>query len=102
MSVTNAGALATQDWTVEIPAGVSVRSLWGAQSLSGGGTIRAGDAGWNGYLAPGDTVEFGFTALPGRNAEWRECRAQVDSREAECSISAADSWLGYPQFPIQW
>lgn len=102
MSVTNVGTAATDRWVVEIPADVSVESMWGAESLSGGGSIRAKNLGWNGYLAPGDTIEFGFTALPGRNPEWQECQATVDEFGADCTVAAADTWLGYPRWPIQW
>jgi hypothetical protein len=76
--------------------------MWGAESLSGGGSIRAKNVAWNGYLAPGDTIEFGFTALPGRNTEWLECQATVDEFVADCTVAAADTWLGYPRWPTQW
>lgn len=102
MSVTNQGSAATRSWGVDIPAGVRVDSMWNAESVSGDGDIRAVNADWNGYLAPGDTIEFGFVVLPGSNAEWRECRAWADESPADCGISAADSWSRYPELPDQW
>lgn len=102
MPVTNQGSAATRSWGVDIPAGVRVDSMWNAVSVSGGGDIRAVNADWNGYLAPGDTIEFGFVVLPGGNPEWRECPAWADESAVDCGISAANSWSRYPELPDQW
>ncbi|MFN8126276.1 MAG: cellulose binding domain-containing protein [Candidatus Nanopelagicales bacterium] len=96
VSVTNASATAADTWSVAIPAGVHVVSLTGAASTSGGGVIRA--VGHD-YLAPGDTVAFTATVEPGRSAAWTECRAVIDGYPAGCTITAADSWLRYPELP---
>lgn len=102
MSVTNNGSVATSTWQVEVGAVVHVTDMWGAENLSGGGAIRAANDESNGYLAPGETIEFGFDVAPGRNGEWLECRAVVDEIPSTCSVSASSSWATYPQLPSQW
>lgn len=102
MSVTNNGTTATSGWQVEVSAGVHVSGMWGADNLSGGGQIRAANDGTNGYLAPGETIEFGFDVAPGRNGEWSQCRAVVDGMTASCGVTASTSWAAYPQLPSPW
>lgn len=102
MSVRNNGARATSQWQVEVPAGVHVDGIWGAEGLSGGGVIRAASIDTNGYLAPGEAIEFGFDVMPGGNSEWSACHALVDGLPASCGIAAADSWTTYPELPSQW
>lgn len=102
VSMTNAGEEAVTDWTVEIPADVQVSDMWGAQSLSGEGAIRARSLPAEGYLAPGETFEFGFVVRPGRNQEWQECSAGAADSMVPCEVSAARTWAGYPLLPRQW
>lgn len=98
--VTNEADTAAPSWGVAIPADVHVAAMSGAQSTSGGGVIRAIGA-TDSYLAPGDTVSFQVTVAPGRSPAWTQCRAVVAGTPAGCTIRAANSWLGYPQFP-EW
>jgi hypothetical protein len=98
VSVTNEADTAAPSWVVAIPADVHVSAMSGAQSTSGGGVIRAIGAS-DSPLSPADTVSFQVTVEPGRSPAWTQCRAEVAGAPAGCTISAAKSWLGYPQLP---
>ncbi|MCH0538121.1 cellulose binding domain-containing protein [Streptomyces sp. MUM 203J] len=61
-TVKNTGTTTLNSWTVEwdYPAGTSVTSAWDA-SVTGSGTHwTAKNLSWNGTLAPGASVSFGF------------------------------------------
>ncbi|MFD3531294.1 glycosyl hydrolase family 18 protein [Streptomyces sp. NPDC058664] len=61
-TVKNTGTTTLSSWTVEwdYPAGTTVTSAWDA-TVTGSGTHWTGkNVGWNGTLAPGASISFGF------------------------------------------
>ncbi|MEG8277989.1 glycoside hydrolase family 18 chitinase [Streptomyces sp. AHA2] len=61
-TVKNTGTTTISSWTVEwdFPSGTSVTSSWDADVTSSGTHWTAKNKSWNGSLAPGATVSFGF------------------------------------------
>ncbi|MFF0159430.1 glycosyl hydrolase family 18 protein [Streptomyces sp. NPDC005263] len=61
-TVKNTGTTALSSWTVEwdFPSGTSVTSAWDADVTSSGTHWTARNKSWNGSLAPGASVSFGF------------------------------------------
>ncbi|MFF7179194.1 glycosyl hydrolase family 18 protein [Streptomyces sp. NPDC008121] len=61
-TVKNTGTTTLSSWTVEwdYPSGTSVTSAWDATVTSAGTHWTAKNVGWNGTLAPGASVSFGF------------------------------------------
>ncbi|MEV7860481.1 glycoside hydrolase family 18 chitinase [Streptomyces hirsutus] len=61
-TVKNTGTTALNSWTVEwdFPSGTSVTSAWDADVTSSGNHWTAKNKSWNGTLAPGASVSFGF------------------------------------------
>lgn len=61
-TVKNTGTTTLSSWTVEwdFPSGTAVTSAWDATVTSSGTHWTAKNVGWNGTLAPGATVSFGF------------------------------------------
>lgn len=61
-TVKNTGTTTLSSWTVEwdYPAGTSVTSAWDATVTSSGTHWTGKNVGWNGTLAPGASVSFGF------------------------------------------
>ncbi|MEU1279177.1 glycoside hydrolase family 18 chitinase [Streptomyces sp. NPDC005805] len=61
-TVKNTGTTSISSWTVEwdFPSGTSVTSAWDATVTSSGNRWTAKNVGWNGTLAPGASVSFGF------------------------------------------
>ncbi|MFF9194560.1 glycosyl hydrolase family 18 protein [Streptomyces sp. NPDC014779] len=61
-TVKNTGTTTISSWTVEwdYPAGTSVTSAWDATVTSSGNHWTAKNVGWNGTLAPGASVSFGY------------------------------------------
>ncbi|MFD0001590.1 glycosyl hydrolase family 18 protein [Streptomyces sp. NPDC127178] len=61
-TVKNTGTTALSSWTVEwdFPSGTSVTSAWDADVTSSGTHWTAKNKSWNGSLAPGASVTFGF------------------------------------------
>ncbi|WP_236239927.1 glycoside hydrolase family 18 chitinase [Streptomyces sp. CC228A] len=61
-TVTNTGTATLNSWTVEwdFPSGTSVTSAWDADVTSSGTHWTAKNKSWNGTLAPGASVSFGF------------------------------------------
>ncbi|MFF4984787.1 glycosyl hydrolase family 18 protein [Streptomyces sp. NPDC001046] len=61
-TVKNTGTTAISSWTVEwdFPSGTSVTSAWDADVTSSGTHWTAKNKSWNGSLAPGASVTFGF------------------------------------------
>ncbi|KOG34406.1 glycoside hydrolase family 18 chitinase [Streptomyces resistomycificus] len=61
-TVKNTGTTSLSSWTVEwdFPSGTSVTSAWDADVTSSGTHWTAKNKAWNGTLAPGATVSFGF------------------------------------------
>ncbi|WP_217140187.1 glycoside hydrolase family 18 chitinase [Streptomyces sp. AC627_RSS907] len=61
-TVKNTGTTTINSWTVEwdFPAGTKVTSAWDATVTNSGDHWTAKNVGWNGTLAPGASVSFGF------------------------------------------
>ncbi|MFF6776078.1 glycosyl hydrolase family 18 protein [Streptomyces sp. NPDC012637] len=61
-TVKNTGTTSLSSWTVEwdFPSGTAVTSAWDATVTSSGTHWTAKNVGWNGTLAPGATISFGF------------------------------------------
>ncbi|MFJ3580936.1 glycosyl hydrolase family 18 protein [Streptomyces sp. NPDC090127] len=61
-TVKNTGTTSLSSWTVEwdYPSGTAVTSAWDATVTSSGTHWTAKNVGWNGTLAPGASVSFGF------------------------------------------
>ncbi|MGW8379704.1 glycoside hydrolase family 18 chitinase [Streptomyces sp. ODS28] len=61
-TVKNTGTQAVDGWTVEwdFPSGTRVTSAWDAQVTNSGDHWSAKNLSWNGSLAPGASVSFGF------------------------------------------
>lgn len=64
--VVDAGTSGVHGWTVEFDAGFAITNIWGAEIVSRVGThyvLR--NASYNGDIAAGGNVTFGFQATPG-------------------------------------
>nr|WP_030553540.1 glycoside hydrolase family 18 chitinase [Streptomyces exfoliatus] len=61
-TVKNTGTTTLSSWTVEwdYPAGTAVTSAWDATVTGSGTHWTAKNVGWNGTLAPGASISFGF------------------------------------------
>uniref|UniRef100_A0AAU3GU53 chitinase n=1 Tax=Streptomyces sp. NBC_01401 TaxID=2903854 RepID=A0AAU3GU53_9ACTN len=61
-TVTNTGTTALSSWTVEwdFPSGTAVGSAWDADVTGSGNHWTAKNLGWNGTVAPGASISFGF------------------------------------------
>ncbi|MEV7672676.1 glycoside hydrolase family 18 chitinase [Streptomyces sp. NPDC088752] len=61
-TVKNTGTTTLTSWTVEwdYPTGTAVTSAWDATVTSSGTHWTAKNVGWNGTLAPGASVSFGY------------------------------------------
>ncbi|MFE3197738.1 glycosyl hydrolase family 18 protein [Embleya sp. NPDC059237] len=61
-TVKNTGTAAISSWTLEwdFPAGTAVGSSWDATVTRTGDHYSAKNVGWNGTVAPGASVTFGF------------------------------------------
>ncbi|GAA1417325.1 glycoside hydrolase family 18 chitinase [Streptomyces thermospinosisporus] len=61
-TVKNTGTTTINSWTVEwdFPSGTKVTSAWDATVTNSGNHWTAKNVGWNGTLAPGASVSFGF------------------------------------------
>ncbi|MFG2112764.1 glycosyl hydrolase family 18 protein [Streptomyces sp. NPDC048718] len=61
-TVKNTGTTAISSWTVEwdYPAGTAVTSAWDATVTGSGNHWTAKNLGWNGSLAPGASITFGY------------------------------------------
>ncbi|MFB7587353.1 glycosyl hydrolase family 18 protein [Streptomyces sp. NPDC056169] len=61
-TIKNTGTTSISSWTVEwdYPAGTAVTSAWDATVTSSGNHWTAKNVGWNGTLAPGASVSFGY------------------------------------------
>lgn len=61
-TVKNTGTTALSSWTIEwdYPSGTRVNSAWDATVTNSGNRWTAKNLGWNGSIAPGASVSFGF------------------------------------------
>lgn len=59
-----AGTSAINGWklTFSLPSGVSINQLWNGTLTTSGSTATVTNTSWNGALAPGVSVQVGFTA----------------------------------------
>ncbi len=57
-----AGAAPVTGWTVAValPSGASVTNAWNATRSGNTGTVQFTNVSYNGALAPGQSVEFGY------------------------------------------
>jgi hypothetical protein len=62
--IRNTGDAAATGWSVEfdLQAGTTVSSSWSSVRTTGGNHYRFTNASWNGTVAPGATVSFGYNA----------------------------------------
>jgi hypothetical protein len=59
--VHNSGAAATNGWQIEIDMPYQISSIWNATIVShSAGAYIIGNAAWNGQIAHGAQVDFGF------------------------------------------
>ncbi|GAA2860761.1 glycoside hydrolase family 18 protein [Streptosporangium fragile] len=65
-TITNGGTTTLNGWSVafDLPAGGTVSSSWDASMSRSGQRFTFTNVGWNGTLAPGASVSFGFIAAP--------------------------------------
>jgi hypothetical protein len=64
VTITNPGPATINGWTLQwtFANGESVNSLWNAALVAvSGASVTVRDAGWNATIAPGGSVNFGFT-----------------------------------------
>ncbi|WP_091653292.1 cellulase family glycosylhydrolase [Micromonospora pallida] len=63
-TITNSGAVTITSWRLELdlPAGTTIGSYWDALLTSGGQHHTFTNQSWNGTVAPGASVSFGFVA----------------------------------------
>ena len=62
--ITNRGSTTIQGWTVGFNLSGTVTNQWNAvRRTSNGSSYTFGNATWNGSIAPGATVSFGFQAV---------------------------------------
>ncbi|NKC30697.1 Calx-beta domain-containing protein [Falsiroseomonas selenitidurans] len=86
---------ALNGWTLSFAAGFTIDNIWGAELVSqSGGITTLRNAGWNGVVAAGGTLGFGFTASPGGSvadpAGWT-LGGQVVAPPAPPLVSVADT-----------
>ncbi|RZU23624.1 cellulose binding domain-containing protein [Streptomyces sp. BK239] len=70
VKLTNTGASAWSGWSLDwtFPDGQKVNQLWNAQYTQSGSSVTARNTTWNGVVAAGSSVGFGFTGdWSGRN-----------------------------------
>jgi chitinase len=66
MTIQNNGSTAINGWTLEFDLAATITNIWNATIVSHVGNhyvIQA--AAWNGTIAAGGSVSFGFQAAPG-------------------------------------
>jgi len=65
--ITNAGPGTIDAWTLQFDFAVKITSIWGATIVSHtGNQYVVQNASYNGSIAPGQSVSFGFEGKPGR------------------------------------
>ncbi|MFG2385381.1 glycosyl hydrolase family 18 protein [Streptomyces avermitilis] len=96
-TVKNTGTSSISSWTVEwdFPSGTSVTSAWDADVTSSGTHWTAKNKSWNGTLAPGASVSFGFNGAGAGSPA--NCKLNGDSCDgATTPGDAAPSAPGTP------
>lgn len=58
----SAGASSVNGWTVTVnlPSGAAATHHWSSERVGGTGTVQFTNASWNGFIAAGQSTEFGF------------------------------------------
>ncbi|CAL9452059.1 glycosyl hydrolase family 18 protein [Streptomyces sp. enrichment culture] len=96
-TVKNTGASSISSWTIEwdFPSGTKVASAWDATVTNSGDHWTAKNVGWNGTIAPGASVSFGFNGSgPGSPSN---CKLNGDSCDGSTQPGdAAPSAPGTP------
>ncbi|MFI7293012.1 cellulose binding domain-containing protein [Streptomyces sp. NPDC050121] len=72
VKLANTGTSAWTGWSLNwaFPGGQSISQLWNADFTQSGSTVTAKNIGWNGNVAAGSSVSFGFTgSWSGTNAK---------------------------------
>ncbi|GGT99548.1 glycoside hydrolase family 18 chitinase [Streptomyces lateritius] len=97
-TVKNTGTTTLSSWTVEwdYPAGTTVTSAWDATVTGSGTHWTAKNVGWNGTLAPGATVSFGFNGT-GTGAP---SGCKVNGASCDGSTQPGDSAPSAPGTPV--
>ncbi|MFI8520375.1 glycosyl hydrolase family 18 protein [Streptomyces sp. NPDC085481] len=97
-TVKNTGTTPLSSWTVEwdYPSGTAVTSAWDATVTSSGTHWTAKNVGWNGTLAPGATVSFGFNGT-GSGAP---SGCKVNGGSCDGSTQPGDSAPSAPGTPV--
>jgi chitinase len=66
ITLTNNGTQAVDGWDLKFDFAPTITQIWNAQLVSqGGGQCEVRDAGWDAFIAPGQSVNFGFLGAPG-------------------------------------
>jgi cellulase/cellobiase CelA1 len=75
VTLTNTGAAALNGWRLRwtFPDGQKVGQMWNATHRQTGAEVTAGNVSWNGTVAAGASVSFGFTG------EWSGGNASPDA-----------------------
>ncbi|GAA2735976.1 glycoside hydrolase family 18 chitinase [Streptomyces nogalater] len=96
-TVKNTGTSSISSWTIEwdFPSGTKVTSAWDATVTNSGDHWTAKNVGWNGTIAPGASVSFGFNGSgPGSPSN---CKLNGDSCDGSTQPGdAAPSAPGTP------
>ncbi|MDF5752763.1 cellulose binding domain-containing protein [Spongiactinospora sp. TRM90649] len=73
-TITNSGSTAVNGWSIsfDMPSGAAISSSWDTLMTRTGQKYTFGNVSWNGNLAPGASVTFGFIGSPG-SAEPSNC-----------------------------
>ncbi|MEV4947261.1 glycoside hydrolase family 18 chitinase [Streptomyces sp. NPDC053755] len=97
-TVKNTGTTTLSSWTVEwdFPAGTSVTSAWDATVTGSGTHWTAKNVGWNGTLAPGASVSFGFNGT-GTGAP---SGCKINGASCDGSTQPGDSAPSAPGTPV--
>jgi hypothetical protein len=63
VQLSNTGSTAWNGWSLSwtFPGGQTVSQMWNAEHSQSGSSVTAKNVGWNGSVAPGSSVGFGFT-----------------------------------------
>ncbi|MBT2472068.1 cellulose binding domain-containing protein [Streptomyces sp. ISL-66] len=96
-TVKNTGTTTLSSWTVEwdYPSGTAVTSAWDATVTSSGTHWTGKNVGWNGTLAPGATISFGFNGTgPGAPAG-----CKVNGGSCDGTTTPTDNPPGAPGTP---
>jgi chitinase len=96
-TVKNTGTSSISSWTVEwdFPSGTKVASAWDATVTNSGDHWTAKNVGWNGTIAPGASVSFGFNGTGSGSPS--NCKLNGDSCDgATVPGDAAPSAPGTP------